>query len=101
MSNAVKSLSAQLAQCVKHQSANQTLTGSNLAEHPLYFFYHNKYLFFLQCTSFRSVVFQLNMVGIRVHVFFFCISKNEATAAFQNIVLCVLYYSAERLLNCD
>ena len=27
-------------------------------------------------------------------------SKNEATAAFQNIVLC-LYYSAEGFLNCD
>ena len=30
MSNAVKSLSAPLAQCVKHRSSNQTLTGSRL-----------------------------------------------------------------------
>ena len=48
MSNAVKSLSAPLAQCVKHRSSNQTLTGSNLAEYPLFiFFYHSKFLFFL------------------------------------------------------
>ena len=45
MSNAVKSLSAPLAQCVKHRSSNQTLTGSHLAEYS--FFYHNKFLFFL------------------------------------------------------
>ena len=55
MSNAVISLSAPLAQCVKHRSSNQTLTGSNLAEYPLFIFfffffffcYHNKPLFFL------------------------------------------------------
>ena len=53
MSNAVKSLSAPLAQCVKHRSSNQTLTGSNLAANPLFIFfyfifcYHNKFLFFL------------------------------------------------------
>ena len=60
MSNAVKSLSAPLAQCVKHRSSNQTLTGSNLAAYPLFVFfffyfsffflffcYHNKFLFFL------------------------------------------------------
>ena len=39
MSNAVKSLSAPLAQCVKHRSSNQTLTGSNLAEYPLFIFF--------------------------------------------------------------
>ena len=55
MSNAVKSLSAPLAQCVKHRSSKQTLTGSNLAAYPLsiffffffFFCYHNKFLFFL------------------------------------------------------
>ena len=36
MSNAVKSLSVPLAQCVKHRSSDQTLTGSNLAEYPLF-----------------------------------------------------------------
>ena len=35
-----------IAQCVKHRSSNQTLTGSNLAEYS-FFFYHNKFLFFL------------------------------------------------------
>ena len=35
MSNAVKSLSVPLAQCLKHRSSNQTLTGSNLAAYPL------------------------------------------------------------------
>ena len=39
MSNAVKSLSAPLAQCVKHRSSNQTLTGSNLAAYPLFIFF--------------------------------------------------------------
>ena len=58
MNNAVESLSAPLAQCVKHRSSNQTLTGSNLAAYPLFIFlfyfiffffgYHNKFLFFLR-----------------------------------------------------
>ena len=39
MSNAVKSLSGALAQCVKHRSSNQTLTGSNLAAYPLFIFF--------------------------------------------------------------
>ena len=49
MSNAVKSLSAPLAQCIKHRSS---LTGSNLAAYPLfiflfiYFIYFFIYLFF-------------------------------------------------------
>ena len=54
MSNAVISLSAPLAQCVKHRSSNQTLTGSNLSAIHFFFFffffffcYHNKPLFFL------------------------------------------------------
>ena len=38
MSNAVKSLSAPLAQCVKHRSSNQTLTGSNLAAYLVFIF---------------------------------------------------------------
>ena len=38
MSNAVKSLSAPLAQCLKHRSSNQTLTGSILAAYPLFIF---------------------------------------------------------------
>ena len=50
MSNAVKSLSAPLAQCVKHRSSNQTLTGSNLAEYSLFivvfFFFFCFFLFF-------------------------------------------------------
>ena len=52
MSNAVKSLSAPLAQCVKHQSSNQTLTGSNLAAYPLFIF-----LFFLFSFSFFFLFF--------------------------------------------
>ena len=47
MSNAVKSLSAPLAQCVKHRSSNQTLTGSNLAEYPLFIVFFFFFLFFL------------------------------------------------------
>ena len=39
MSNAVKSLSAPLAQCFKHRSSNQTLTVSNLAAYPLFTFF--------------------------------------------------------------
>ena len=46
MSNAVKSLSAPLAQCVKHRSSNQTLTGSNLAEYPLFIFFFFFFFFF-------------------------------------------------------
>ena len=41
MSNAVKSLSAPLAQCVKHRSSNQTLTSSNLAAYPLFIFFNS------------------------------------------------------------
>ena len=77
MSNAVKILSAPLAQCVKHRSSNRTLTGSNLAAHPLFIFlfilftfflffffffffcYHNKFLFFL-----HSFLFFLFMESI-------------------------------------
>ena len=72
MSNAVKSLSAPSAQCVKHRSSNQTLTGSNLAAYPLFIFlfiffsfsffffrYHNKYVFFL-----HSFLFFLFMESI-------------------------------------
>ena len=66
MSNAVKSQSAPLAQCVKHRSSNQTLTGSNLAMYPLFIFffffffffffcYHNKFLFFLHSFLFFLV----------------------------------------------
>ena len=50
MSNAVKSLSAPLAQCVKHRSSNQTLTGSNLAAYPLFIFF----FFFVIIISFFS-----------------------------------------------
>ena len=39
MSNAVESLSAPLAQCVKHRSSNQTLTGSNPGAYPLFIFF--------------------------------------------------------------
>ena len=39
MSNAVKDLSAPLAQCVSHRSSNQTLTGSNLAAYPIFIFF--------------------------------------------------------------
>ena len=45
MSNAVKSLSAQLAQCVSHRSSNQTLKGSNLAAYPLFIFFN--YFYFI------------------------------------------------------
>ena len=68
---------APLAQCVKHRSSNQTLTGSNLAAYPLFIFYlfyflflflfffffffcyHNKFLFFL-----HSFLFFLFMESI-------------------------------------
>ena len=46
MSNAVKSLSVPLAQCVKHRSSNQTLTGSNLAAYPLFIFFYLFYFIF-------------------------------------------------------
>ena len=46
MSNAVISLSAPLAQRVKHRSTNQTLTGSNLAEYPLFIFFFFFFFFF-------------------------------------------------------
>ena len=64
MSNyAVKGLSAPLAQCVSHRSSNQTLTGSNLAAYPIFnfffFWYYNKFLFFL-----RSFLFFLFMESI-------------------------------------
>ena len=53
MSNAVKSLSAPLAQCVKRRSSNQTLTGSNLAAYPLFFFFFF-FFFFVIIISFFS-----------------------------------------------
>ena len=52
MSNAVKSLSAPLAQCVKHRSSNQTLTGSNLAANPLFISFF--FFFFVIIISFFS-----------------------------------------------
>ena len=52
MSNAVKSLSAPLAQCVKHRSSNQTLTGSNLAEYPLYIFFFFFFVIIISLFSF-------------------------------------------------
>ena len=72
MSNAVKRLSAQLAQCVKHRSSNQTLTGSNLAAYPLFiyllfffifFCYHDKFLFFLH--SFLFLLFYGVYLAVR------------------------------------
>ena len=54
MSNAVKSLSAPLAQCVKHRSSNQTLTGSNLAEYPLFLFFFFFFFFFVIIISLFS-----------------------------------------------
>ena len=57
MSNAVKSLSAPLAQCLKHRSSNQTLTGSNLAAYPLFIFFFFNFillLFFVIIISFFS-----------------------------------------------
>ena len=58
MSNAVKSLSAPLAQCLKHRSSNQTLTGSNLAAYPLFIFfilfYYSFFFFFVIIISFFS-----------------------------------------------
>ena len=53
MSNAVKSLSVPLAQCVKHRSSNQTLTGSNLAEYPLFIYFYF-YFFFVIIISLFS-----------------------------------------------
>ena len=46
MSNAVKSLSDPLAQCLKHRSSNQTLTGSNLAVSFFFILFYYSFLFF-------------------------------------------------------
>ena len=56
MSTAVKILSAPLAQCVKHRSSNQTLTGSNLAAYPLFILFIYLFIFFFYdiITSFFS-----------------------------------------------
>ena len=56
MSNAGKSLSAPLSQCVKHRSSNETLTGSNLAAYPLFifFFFFFFFFFFVIIISFFS-----------------------------------------------
>ena len=64
MSNAVKGVSAPVAQCVSLRSSNQTLTGSNLAAYSIFnffffFWYYNKFLFFL-----RSFLFFLFMESI-------------------------------------
>ena len=58
MSNAVKSLSAPLAQCVKHRFSNQTLTGSNLAAYPLFIFWVFFVFFFVIIISFFSFFFR-------------------------------------------
>ena len=59
MSNAVKSMSAPLAQCVKHRSSDQTLTGSNLAAYPLFIFFFFFFFFFFFCYHLSSFVFIL------------------------------------------
>ena len=56
MSNAVKSLSAPLAQCVKHRSSDQTLTGSNLAEYPLFIFFFFFFFFVIIIILFSFVI---------------------------------------------
>ena len=66
MSNAVKSLSAPLAQCVKHRSSNQTLTGSNLAEYPLFIFFFFFFFFF-----FFVIIISLFSFFIRFYSSFF------------------------------
>ena len=42
-----------------------------------------------KCTSFRSVVFQLNMVGIRVHVLSRGFRKNGALVSEHFSVACI------------
>ena len=61
MSNAVKGLSALLAQCVTLRSSNQTLTGSNLAAYP--------YSFFFWLSVFRiGLLIRLLQVRISPHI---------------------------------
>ena len=57
MSNAVKSLSAPLDQCVKHRSSSQTLTGSNLAAYPLFIFFYLFYFFLFFSFYFYFFIF--------------------------------------------
>ena len=60
MSSTVK-LSALLAQCVKHRSSDQTLTGSNLAAYPLFiFFFFCFFFFFVIIISFFSFFVRFN-----------------------------------------
>ena len=54
MNYAVESLSAPIAQCVKHRSSNQTLTGSNLAAYPLFIFLFYFFFFLVIIISFFS-----------------------------------------------
>ena len=59
MSNAIKDLSAPLAQCVLHRSSNQTLTGSNLAAYPIFifiFFFLFIYFFFIYLFFFIIII---------------------------------------------
>ena len=69
MSNAVKSLSAPLAQCVKHRSSNQTLTGSNLAEYPLFIVFF--FVFFCFFFFFFVIIISLFSFFIRFYSSFF------------------------------
>ena len=75
MSNAVKSLSAPLPQCVKHRSSNQTLTGSSLAAYPLFIFLFIlfSFSFFLSFLSFFFFVIIINFFSffIRFYSSFF------------------------------
>ena len=73
MSNAVKSLSAPLAQCLKHRSSNQTLTGSNLAAYPLFIFFilfHYSFFFFFFFFFFVIIISFFSFV-IRFYSSFF------------------------------
>ena len=71
MSNAVKSLSAPLAQCVKHRSSKQTLTGSNLAEYPLFLFFFFFFFFFFFVFFFFVIIISLFSFFIRFYSSFF------------------------------
>ena len=70
MSNAVKSLSAPLAQCLKHRSSNQTLTGSNLAAYPLFIFFFF-FFFFFYYSFFFVIIISFFSFFIRFYSSFF------------------------------
>ena len=88
MSNAVKSLSAPLAQCVKHRSSNQTLTGSNLAAYPLFIFLFILFSFF----SFLFFFFFFFVIIINFFSFFIRFYSSFLWSLFSSTLKKVVQY---------